>query len=53
MNVHGPPLLYLESLKLLNFDFNVDPGLDPSFHSCVDPDPAFKNNANPDLATLG
>ncbi len=53
MNVHGPPLLYLEPLKLHNFDFIVDLGLDPDFHSCVDADPASKNNANPDPATLG
>jgi hypothetical protein len=46
-------MLYLGPLKLLNFDFIVDPGLDPGFHSGVDADPASKNNANPDPATLG
>ncbi len=29
VSVHGPPRLYLNSQKLLNFDFNVDP--DPAF----------------------
>ncbi len=53
MNVHGPPLLYLEPLKLLNFDFIADPGLDQGFQSCVDPDPAPKRNANLDPTTLG
>jgi hypothetical protein len=32
-------------LKLLDFDFNVDP--DQAFHSDADPDPASKNNADP------
>ncbi len=33
------PRLYFEPLKLLNFDFNSDP---------ADPDPASKNNVDPD-----
>ncbi len=32
------PRLYLESLHLLNFDFNGDP--DPAFHSNADPEPS-------------
>jgi hypothetical protein len=37
-----------ESLKLLNFDFNADPG--PAFQLNVnlDPDPAFHSNADPE-----
>ncbi len=46
MNVRGPPLLYFEPLRHLNFDFISGPGLDPAFHSCVGLDPASKNNAN-------
>ncbi len=49
MNVRGPPLLYFEP-QHLNFDFISGPGLDPAFHSCVDLDPASKNNANPRIA---
>jgi hypothetical protein len=40
MSIHGPPRLYFKPLKLLNFDFNADL------------DPAAKNNADPDPATL-
>jgi hypothetical protein len=43
---HGPPRLYFEPLKLLNFHFNADP--DPAFYSNANPDPASKNNADPD-----
>ncbi len=46
MSVHGPPRLYNEPQKLLNFDFIADP--DPAFHSNADPDPATMNNADPD-----
>jgi hypothetical protein len=35
VSIHGPPRLYIEPLKLLNFDFDADP------------DPASKNNADP------
>ncbi len=42
---NGPPRLYIEALKLLNFDFNAVP--DPAVHSNADPDPASKNNADP------
>jgi hypothetical protein len=45
VSVHGPPRLYLELLKLLNFYFNTDP--DPAVHSHSDPDPASKNYADP------
>ncbi len=46
MSGHGPPRLYFEPLKLLNFDINADP--DPAIHCNVDPDPAFNSNAEPD-----
>jgi hypothetical protein len=36
----GPPWLYFEPLKPLNFDFKADP--DPAFHSNVDPDHASR-----------
>jgi hypothetical protein len=39
VSVHGPPRLYFERLKLLNFDFHSDP------------DPAFHSNANPYLVS--
>ncbi len=49
MSIHGPPQLYIESPKLLNFDFDADP--DPAFHSNLDPhpvpDPASDNNPQP------
>jgi hypothetical protein len=45
VNVHGPPLLHFEPLKLLNFDSNADP--DPAFYSNADPDPASRSNADP------
>jgi hypothetical protein len=60
VSVHGPPRIYFEPRKLLNFDFSavsdpsfyssVDPDPDPAFYSNVDPDPisAAKNNADPD-----
>ncbi len=48
MRVHGPLLLYFETLKLLNFDFNADPGPDPALHSNADPDQASEINADPD-----
>jgi hypothetical protein len=35
VSVHGPPGLYFEPLKLLNFDFNADP--DSAFYSNADP----------------
>jgi hypothetical protein len=41
-------LHYIESLKLLNFDFNADP--DPACYSNADPDPACYSNADPDQA---
>ncbi len=44
MSVQGPPRLYFEPPKLLNFDSNADP--DPTFRSNADPDPASKNNAD-------
>ncbi len=44
VRVHGPPRLYFEPLKLLDFD-NADP--DPDFHLNADPDPASKNKAHP------
>jgi hypothetical protein len=44
-SLQGPPLLYIESIKLLNFIFNADLG--PAFHSNADPDPASKNYADP------
>jgi len=43
------PRLHFDTLKLLNFDFNADPDLDPAFPSNADPDPASKINAEPDL----
>ncbi len=49
MSVLGPPWLYDEPLKLLNWtsmrirDFNAD--TDPAFHSNADPNPGLKNNA--------
>ncbi len=46
VSVHGPPRLYVEPLKLMNFDFNADP--DPAFHSSADPDPASKTIADLD-----
>jgi hypothetical protein len=32
LRLHGPPLLHFEPLKLLNFDFKVDPTPNPAFH---------------------
>jgi hypothetical protein len=46
VSIHGPPRLYFEPLKLLNFDFNADS--DSVFHFNADPDPVSKNNADPD-----
>jgi hypothetical protein len=45
-----PPWLHFEPLKLLNFEFNTDPDVDPTFHSHADADmsPASQNNAGPD-----
>jgi hypothetical protein len=40
------PRLFIEPLKLLNFNFNAGP--DPAFQSNTDPDPASKINADPD-----
>ncbi len=44
MRVHGPPWLYFERLKLLNFDFKADPDPAFPFNTNADPDPASKNN---------
>ncbi len=44
MSVHGPPRLYFEPLKLLNFNSNTDP--DPAFNSNADPDTGSKNNVD-------
>jgi hypothetical protein len=41
VSVHGPPQIYFEPLKPLNFAFNADP----------DPDPVFDSNAAPDAAS--
>jgi hypothetical protein len=46
LSVQDSPRLLFQPLKLLNFDFNVDP--DPAFHSNSDSDAASKNNADPD-----
>jgi hypothetical protein len=46
VSVHCPPLLHVEPLKLLNFDFNADS--DQAVHCNADPDPASKNNADLD-----
>ncbi len=43
----GPPHLYLEPLNILNFNFNADPS-GFIFNSDADPDPASKDNADPD-----
>ncbi len=40
LSVYGPPRLFFEPLKLLNFDFNADPV--PAFHSNSDQDPTFQ-----------
>jgi hypothetical protein len=40
LSVHGPPRLYFEPLKLLNFDFYAD--TDPDVHFNGDPDPVSK-----------
>jgi hypothetical protein len=50
VSVHGPPRLFFEPLKPLNFFFNADLDPDPAFHSSAAPDsdPASKNNADPD-----
>jgi hypothetical protein len=40
VSVLGPPRLYLEPLKLSNFDCNADP--DQTFHSISGPYPASK-----------
>jgi hypothetical protein len=41
VSVNGPPLIYFEPLKFLNFGNNADIG---------DSDPASKNNADPEPA---
>ncbi len=46
MSVHGHPLLYFKSQKLLNFGFIADS--DPAFQCNAVPDPASKNNTDPD-----
>jgi hypothetical protein len=43
LNVHGPPLLYVEPLKFQSFDLNADPK----------PDLASKNNNDPDPQPYG
>ncbi len=49
MSIHGPPQLYIEPPKLMNFNFNADP--DPAFHCNLvphpGPDPASDNNPQP------
>ncbi len=45
MSVHGPPRLYFEPLKLLNFNFNAEQH--SAFYSNKDPDKASKNYAYP------
>jgi hypothetical protein len=45
LSVHGPLWPHVKHLKLLNFDFNVDPN--PAFLSNADPDLASHNNTDP------
>ncbi len=47
VSVNGPPFLFFQSLKLLNFVFNAIPYRDPAFHSTADPDPVSHNNVDP------
>jgi hypothetical protein len=42
VSVYGPPQLYLEPLKLLNFAFNAE--TDPAFHSNADLNPDLTFN---------
>ncbi len=44
LSVHVPPRHYFDPLKLSNFDFLSDP--DPAFRSNADPNLASKNNAD-------
>jgi hypothetical protein len=48
VSLPSPPWFQFEPLKLLNFELNADPNLDPIFYSDVDPDPASQNKADPD-----
>jgi hypothetical protein len=45
LNTLGPPRLCFEPVKLLKYDFNTEPV--PDFRCYADPDPACKNNADP------
>jgi hypothetical protein len=47
VSVQGPPWLYFEPSRLLNFIFDADP--DPNFDFDADPDLPFDFDAGPDL----